>query len=164
MTDSLARRLGRTEAFEALPEAVLPALAAALVEQRLPKGGLLFKDGAPANHDIGLYVVLEGTVAVRVPRLGGGYIEARQVDAGELVGLLGLISPSARRHANVIALTDTVVAHMPRGAFLALYEGHDRLSVAFLRVVGNQLARDLRRVDAALQTAATGKRPDTGLV
>ncbi len=159
----LVRRLANTPAFETLPEVSLQALATCLVEETVPAGGLLLRSGAPADGEVGLYLVLEGSFAVRVPRQGGGFVQARIIEPGELVGLLGLISDQPHRRANVVAMSDALVAHMPRSAFLALYQGADRMSVCFLRAVGRQLSRDLRRVDGVLQAAVAGGRPSAGL-
>jgi CRP-like cAMP-binding protein len=149
--NALHRELSRSAAFESMPEDVVAALAATMTEQRVAAGERLLCAGARGGRAQGLYLVLDGRFAVRLPRPGGGQLEVRIIEAGELIGVLGLLKRRARRAADVVALTDAHVAHLPPGSFQALAEGDDELSVAFLQAIGRQLARDLRRVDTMLQ-------------
>lgn len=147
----LQKGLRSSSAFEAMPEDVVAALAATMTEQRVAEGERLLCAGARGGRAQGVYLVLDGRFAVRLPRPGGGQLEVRIIEAGELIGVLSLLKRGGRRAADVVALCDAHVAHLPPGSFQALVEGDDELSVAFLQAVGRQLARDLRRVDTMLQ-------------
>jgi CRP-like cAMP-binding protein len=140
--------------FAQAPTAMLGTLEAAMDVQALRPGQALVRHGQPVDQEHGLFVVLSGQLQVCLPRGPGQPARClRELRAGELVGVAGLVSPHGRHEADVLALTAAEVAHLPRGAFLALYQGRDDISYAFLRVVGAQLASDLARVDGALRGA-----------
>jgi len=140
--------------FAGAPPGLLRALEAAMDLRALRAGETLIRQGQPVDQEHGLFLVLAGQLQVCLSRGPGQAPRClRELQAGELVGLAGLVSPHGRHEADVIARSAAEVAHMPRGAFLALYQGRDDISYAFLRVVGAQLAADLARVDGALRGA-----------
>jgi NTE family protein len=105
--------------FAALP--LLRALAGNLLGEitqelewfSLPGGTTLFKAGQVSD---GLYVIINGSLGIYVPRAGGGSQLVGQVSGGQAVGETEVISGSTRA-ATVVALRDSEVAHLPTAIF-----------------------------------------------
>ena len=81
--------------FAGVPEETLERLAAAASEVEIPAGLVIIEHNAPAS---GLFVILEGRVAVHAPD------EELERGPGEVVGELALARGGAR-NARVSALT-----------------------------------------------------------
>src|SRR6266536_306568 len=94
MTDRL-EALRSAPAFAGLPEETLERLASVATEAELPAGHVLIEYDTPAA---GLFVILEGRVAVHAPEA------ARELGTGEVVGELAL-ARGAPRSARVSAVT-----------------------------------------------------------
>jgi CRP/FNR family transcriptional regulator, cyclic AMP receptor protein len=90
----------------------------------------------PGQEGAGLYVVLEGTVAVETPET------TRQLGPGEVIGELALFSADGKRTARVRAITDVRV--------LAV----DRLQVERLCAGDEAFAHRLRNVTAVRNEAS----------
>ena len=91
-------------AFEGLPEETLERLAAAASEVEIPAGIVFIEHNAPAS---GLFVILEGRVAVHAPD------EDIEQGPGEVVGELAIARGGAR-NARVSALTRVRALVIPR--------------------------------------------------
>src|SRR4051812_13383710 len=111
---------GRRLLLEAMSEQELvarkPSLARALVERvslgGLASGDVLIEEGAGDND---LYFVLAGGLSVLV---GGKVVGTRE--AGQHVGEVALLDPSAARSATVVAREPTVVAKISEADFVAV--------------------------------------------
>jgi CRP-like cAMP-binding protein len=96
--------LRSSPAFAGLPEETLARLAAVASEVEVPAGQVLIEHNAPAS---GLYVILEGRVAVHAPD------EDLERGPGEVVGELAIARDSAR-NARVSAITPVRVLSIAR--------------------------------------------------
>jgi len=85
----------------------------AMVRQDLVRGQLLVAQGEPSDA---LFVVLHGALAVRK---SGDPAPIAELRAGELVGEIGFFA-SIPRTADVIAIRDSSVLVLTRGAYLEL--------------------------------------------
>ena len=103
MTEALDA-LRTAPAFEGLPEETLERLAAAASEVEIPAGIVFIEHHAPAS---GLFVILEGRVAVHAPD------EDIEQGPGEVVGELA-IARGGTRNARVSALTAVKALVIPR--------------------------------------------------
>ena len=83
-----------------------------MVRQDLVRGEILVAQGDPSDS---LYIVLHGALAVR---RAGEALPIAELRAGELVGEIGFFA-SLPRTANVIAIRDTSVLVLTRGALSA---------------------------------------------
>jgi CRP-like cAMP-binding protein len=95
MADDRLEALRSAPAFAGLPEETLQRLAGVATEAEFPAGHVLIEYDAPAA---GLFLVLEGRVAVHAPEA------TRELGAGEVVGELAL-AREAPRSARVRAVT-----------------------------------------------------------
>ena len=106
----------------------LEALEAVGAEAVIECGQLLIE---PGQRGAGLYLILEGTVAVETPET------TRQLGPGEVIGEIALFSEDGKRTARVRAVTDVRV--------LAV----DRVQVERLCAGDEAFAERLRNVTAA---------------
>jgi CRP-like cAMP-binding protein len=97
----------------------------------------LIKQGA---SDTDLFLIFSGAFSIAID----GRIVA-QKKAGELVGEMAVVDPSAPRSASVIAISDSVVARIAEPDFSALADRYPRL----WRRLALELASQLRKCNAA---------------
>jgi CRP-like cAMP-binding protein len=90
--------------FAGVPEETLERLAAAASEVEIPAGLVMIEHNAPAS---GLFVILEGRVAVHAPD------EELERGPGQVVGELA-IARGGSRNARVSALTPVRALSIPR--------------------------------------------------
>jgi CRP-like cAMP-binding protein len=86
----------------------LERLRGAGTETTFDAGHVLIERG---QHGAGLFVILEGTVAVDAPEA------SRELGPGSVVGERALVSSDGRRTARVRAVTDVRVLAIDRAAF-----------------------------------------------
>jgi CRP-like cAMP-binding protein len=103
VTDALDA-IRSSPAFEGLPEETLERLAGAASEVEIPAGLVIIEHGAPAS---GLFVILEGRVAVHAPD------EDLEQGPGEVVGELAIAREGAR-NARVSTITTVRALVIPR--------------------------------------------------
>jgi CRP-like cAMP-binding protein len=130
-------------------------LASALVERvslaELAPADVLIKEGAADND---LYFVLAGRVAVLV-----GEREVGMREAGQHVGEVALLDPTAPRSATVVARELTVVAKISERDFAAVAASMPTVWRALAAGLGRILAQRNRR---AADPAALRLRPSAG--
>lgn len=97
----------------------------------------LIKQGA---SDTDLFLILRGAFSIAID----GRIVARK-KAGELVGEMAVVDPSAPRSASVVATSDSVVARIAEPDFSALADRYPRL----WRRLALELASQLRKCNGA---------------
>jgi NTE family protein len=116
----------------------------------VPRGTVLFSAGEPVD---GLYVVVNGALAVRAPQADGTLRLAARVFAGETVGEAEVIS-GGNRTVTIVALRDTEVARLSVDTFEKLASR----SPQSLRHVANVVIRRLETLQhAGTQMRATPK-------
>lgn len=102
--------------------AYLREIAADIEWFSLPGGATLYSAGQPAD---GLYVVINGALAMYVAKPEGGSLRVGSVAPGETVGERELISGKLRA-STVVALRDTELARLPGSTFEQLVARHPR--------------------------------------
>jgi CRP-like cAMP-binding protein len=151
---------GRRLLLEAMKAQQLVArrvpLANALVERltlaELAPGAVLIEEGAADND---LYFVLAGAVSVQV-----GGIEVGAREAGQHVGEVALLDPTAPRSATVVAREPTVVAKISERDFAAVAAAEPAVWRALAAGLGSILSQRNRRV--ADPNALRSRRPPDG--
>jgi CRP/FNR family transcriptional regulator, cyclic AMP receptor protein len=103
--------------------------------EEVPSGTTLIREGA---SDSDLFLILAGKFSVVANRR----VVARR-NAGELVGEMAVVDPSACRSASAIADSDSVVAKISESEFTALADKFPRL----WRRIAMELASRLRNKD-----------------
>jgi CRP-like cAMP-binding protein len=106
--------------------------------EAISSGATLINQGA---SDTDLFFILSGEFSI----VASGQIIARK-DAGEQVGEMAVVDPTARRSASAIAACDSVVARISESEFTALAEKFPRL----WRRIALELATRLRSEGEAL--------------
>jgi CRP/FNR family cyclic AMP-dependent transcriptional regulator len=123
---------------------------AATIQRRFVEGHLIFRQGEPTT---GLWIILEGRVAVERTGLDGAIYTTGVWHPGEIIGIAGLWDGSGYP-ASARALDDpTVLLWMARDYFLELH----RTVPAFAEAVSRSLAARLRFIQETV--ADTRGRP-----
>jgi CRP-like cAMP-binding protein len=134
------------------------ALVGRLTLSELAPGAVLIEEGASDND---LYFVLAGAVAVQV---GGLEVGARE--AGQHVGEVALLDPTAPRSATVVAREPTVVAKITERDFATVAAAEPAVWRSLAAGLGAILSQRNRRVSdpGALRSRrpADGSRVDSG--
>ncbi len=109
----------------------------------LPGGSLVCRQGDVPDA---LYVVISGALGVFREVEGAAPIRIGDINAGETVGEMALIT-GGRRTATVRALRDSELVRLSRAGFEALLERHPRIGISLARFVAERLGRaqDTRR-------------------
>jgi NTE family protein len=116
----------------------------------VPRGLALFSAGEPVD---GLYVVINGALAVRAPQADGSLRLAARVYAGETVGEAEVIS-GGNRTVTIVALRDTEVARLSVETFEKLVSR----SPQSLRHIANVVIRRLETLQHAGTQARTSPK------
>src|SRR6188472_2727180 len=111
----------------------------AMVRQDLVRGQLLVAQGEPSDA---LFVVLHGALAVRK---SGDPAPIAELRAGELVGEIGFFA-SIPRTADVIAIRDSSVLVLTRGAYQELAGHTPAIAEAVLAALARRFARETARL------------------
>jgi CRP/FNR family cyclic AMP-dependent transcriptional regulator len=118
------------------------ALARKFAEQaeveEFSSGQTLLKQNA-TDQDV--YLIIEGEVSVEV---NGKRVATS--GPGAPIGEMAVLDPYGARSASVIAITDTVVAHIKHARFEALAKEYPQI----WRAIAQELARHVRRHNARL--------------
>ena len=144
--ESGARRLIealRQQRFLQGDSEVAAELSRIAVLREFNSGEVIIAEKASDND---LYCILAGKVAVHV---NGRHVAVRS--AGDHVGEMAMIDPSARRCATVIAIDETVVAHVPEQSFVDFADKHPRL----WRLLAVELCNRLRQRNALVRMVNT---------
>ena len=100
--------------FSALDPEAAAALRAATNLIRIPKGGVLFREGDPGDR---LYVLERGKIKLGTASTDGRDALLAIVGPGEMIGELSLFDPGPRA-ATATALTDVVARELSHDARL----------------------------------------------
>lgn len=141
VSQDLSRRidaLERVQLFAGLTEDDRAELAQSMRYAPFTRGEVLTRQGARANW---LYLIVEGTVSVRVSAPGGLEREVSKLHAGSFFGEMSLLTGEPRA-ATIVALTDVECFRLDKDAFQALL--HRRPELA--EVVADELTRRRREL------------------
>jgi CRP/FNR family transcriptional regulator, cyclic AMP receptor protein len=122
--------------FSGVSGAGLERLAASGGEIEVEPGQVL---AVPRDPGSGMYVILEGRVAVETRR------HQYELADGDFLGELALLSPGTERVARVRALTHVRCLGLPRDDALAVIESEPALALAMLRELARRLADTIDR-------------------
>ena len=114
--------------------------------EEVPSGATLISEGAA---DTDLFLILSGEFSIVANR----QVIARK-NAGEQVGEMAVVDPSARRSASAIAASDSVVARISESEFSELADKYPRL----WRRIAMELASRLRSEGEAPHPVSTHGR------
>jgi len=126
----------------------IEALIPFMTPEPRKKGEMLFQAGDPSDR---MYLVQSG--AVRLVELD------RRLGKGELLGEIGILSPTNVRTASAIAEEDSVLLAITQDKVLQLYYQNPEFGFFLVRLVTQRLLRNLAdaQFDAA-QTLAPGEK------
>jgi hypothetical protein len=127
-------------------EALIPFMKPA----HLKKGEMLFQAGDPSDK---MYLVQKG--GIRLVEID------RKVGQGDLIGEIGILSPTNVRTATAIADEDTDLLAITQDQVLQLYHQNPEFGFFLVRLVTQRLLRNLAdaQFDAA-ETLAPGDKPN----
>jgi len=126
--------LPRVPLFSSLSQRAFVDLARAMVHRHASAGSLIFSKGDPGDS---LQLISRGRVrAFRPTQAGDTFLEA--LGPGELLGVLGFISPRGRA-ATVVAETDVEYFEMDRAALDAVMRSHPPVEKALHRFIRHRL-------------------------
>ena len=135
--------LAALDLFAGASNAVLERLASAAEEVEVPAGTVLIRQGDEADA---LWVLVSGSLDVRVNGPDGSDLELPKVNAPAYVGELGLLHSTARS-ATVTAAEDATLLRIDGKEFLAALEAAPP-SVSLQTIAGARLARTPRAPSA----------------
>jgi CRP-like cAMP-binding protein len=134
MTAEASATLARFRLFEGLPAAELRALEQRCRFRRYVRDTTIV-DYQENKTDV--FFIVNGQVRVTIFSKAGREVAFRDLDAGELFGELSAIDGKPRA-ANVVALTECVLAAMPESALWDVLHRHQSVTDAMLRrLAGN---------------------------
>lgn len=87
---SIADYLSRHPFFAGMDDPYLAFLAGSAVETQIAEGGILFRQGNPADK---FYLLRSGQVSVQVPALVGPVLEIQRIGEDQVLGWSWLIPP-----------------------------------------------------------------------
>jgi len=136
------QRLLQHAFFRELEPMEAKALFSAGSVRAVRPGQILFEEGKPED---GLYFVLDGVFEVRVNALDKSLPVLAHVQAGEVIGEIGLLNRQPRT-ASVLASTEAFVWHLSRDIFEGLLDRGDSLAGGLLKGMSEDLCRRFRAV------------------
>jgi small-conductance mechanosensitive channel/CRP-like cAMP-binding protein len=144
--------LSRIELFgRSLEPAELEALATGLAVESWMPGAALVRQGAAGDS---LFVVVEGTLEVRVDREdGGGTVVVNRVVPGEIFGEMSLLTGEPRS-ATVVAVTSVLAYEVRQEHVEALLSARPAIAEQMSALVAEHRVR----TDAATRVASTAER------
>jgi MFS family permease len=136
--DPTRLRLLEQPIFSGLPAARLEAAARQLIEVPMRAGGVIVRQGDPADR---FYILATGTVRVtQTPDGGGEDVHLRDLHAGDVFGEIGLLQRS-RRTATVTAVTPGLLLALDAEAFHDLVGSGPGLSTRLLDLYRGAISR-----------------------
>jgi len=89
-SQSIADYLSRHPFFSGMDQRHIDFLADSAVEMQIGEGGILFRQGTPADK---FYLLRSGRVSVQVPALVGPVLEIQRIGENQVLGWSWLIPP-----------------------------------------------------------------------
>jgi NTE family protein len=126
-----------TQIFGRVEDAFVEAVTPMLRWMELPGGDTLFEEGDAEN---GVYLVVSGRLRALVKDEDGVPRVVNEISRGETIGEMAVLTHEPRS-ATIVAVRDSVLAHVSREAFDALQRKHPELTIHMSRVVIDRLKR-----------------------
>lgn len=140
--DTLRKRLRSFPLLEDLSDPALKRLLAQANWFGLPGGTLLPRDG---ENDQALFLVVTGVLGVFVDDAKSGRAMVAQIQAGETIGEMSLIS-GEKYSSQIVALRDTELLRLSRDGFQALMVRHPHVVLNLMRILVRRLQVSTRRL------------------
>lgn len=134
--EELLERLKSFALLENVGDAALRNLLAEANWFALPGGQLLERGG---ENNAALFLVITGSLGVFVSDEQGQRHMVSHVPAGETVGEMSLIQPSANHSAQLVALRDTELLRISPDGFEALIGRHPRVMMNLMQMLVKRL-------------------------
>jgi CRP-like cAMP-binding protein len=132
----------RSPLFEALDERCFEVMESMAREVHYEAGATIFKADDTADR---FFVVIEGTVALRITSPGRTPITIQTLGPGALVGL-SWIMPPYRWQWSAVALSEAVLAEFDASAVLSACAADGALEGELMRVVAREAVKRLHNV------------------
>jgi NTE family protein len=145
--------------LEVLPPETLAVLADELSWVTLPGGQILFQEGDPADS---LYLLTTGVLGVLVATADHGQQLVAEIQAGETVGEMSLITGDVHT-ATVVALRHCEFYLMPRAVFERLVAQEPKFLGWLTKLVVQRLHRTTKRTKMARRSAVALLPLDAGV-
>jgi len=139
--------LSSMELFASLSRDALAEVADCARLRRLPKGTVVFTQGAPARH---CHALMEGRVRITQSDENGGQLVVRFIGRGEMFGTVALFT-DGKYPAEATAVTDSVEVSWTESALLDLIRRHPQIALNIIKVLGERV----RDVQQRLREVAT---------
>lgn len=140
-------QIAGTELFAGLSGSALDEVAARARVRVLPRGAMLFAQGAPAER---CHALLSGRVRIAQSGEEGGQLIVRFVGPGEMFGTVALFTDK-RYPAEATAVVDSIEISWTEEALLQLLQRYPRIGLNLVKIVGARL----REVQERLRELAT---------
>lgn len=128
--------------FLGLKTAALTEVAHRGQVQHLPKGSLLFAQGATADR---CHALIEGRMRIAQSGAEGDQIIVRFVGPGETFGTVALFT-DRRYPAEATAVVDSIEISWPQPTLLELIERHPQIALNLVKIVGSRLREAQERL------------------
>ncbi len=138
--------LAETPLFRDLSPAELSRLSSLLHRRTFPAGSTLLTAEQPGEA---VYVIVSGTVRVHVEQADGTDVTLAILGSGELLGEMSVVD-SLSRSASAVALEETTLVWMDRGAFWECLRTMPAMTFSLARL----LSRRLRVANAQIEALA----------
>jgi CRP-like cAMP-binding protein len=141
-TGAISEQLARMDLFQALKTAALTEVARRGQVQHLPKGTLLFPQGAPADR---CHALIKGRMRIAQSGAEGDQIIVRFVGPGETFGTVALFT-NRLYPAEATAVVDSVEISWPETTLLELIERYPQIALNLVKIVGSRLREAQERL------------------
>jgi small-conductance mechanosensitive channel/CRP-like cAMP-binding protein len=148
--DNLAHRatlLGRVDLFSGFDTAALELLAEQAELRMVPPGGVVIEQDD--DQGTSMFVLVEGTLGVRVRGADGISREAGHMQPGAFFGEMSVLT-GEKRSATVLAIGDAVLYEISKQHIASLLESNPGIAAILSRTIAE---RQLRDATAAAQLA-----------
>jgi CRP/FNR family transcriptional regulator, cyclic AMP receptor protein len=114
--------------------------------EHYPAGHDIFAKGSASNS---MMMVLRGSVKISSISLGGKEIVLNIINAGEIVGEIGLLD-GGERSGDAVAMTDCELLVLNRRDFMPFLENHADICLILIRILCKRLRRTSEQVEDLL--------------
>ena len=130
--------------FDGIKEPNMAAIARTSRFKRIAKGTFLFFQTDEADC---VYVVRRGAFTIQLENPEGRELIINEMNPGDCFGELGILTGEPRS-TSVVAILDSEVLVIPKGAFLAVVEDEPTLTYRLLDITARRLQESSRREEA----------------